>query len=414
MKIEDIKLSQVKYKFANFEVSVGGTDKIVVPKNMISNVVMEKDYDNYIFPFFQIEITLPTWFYAKMAKNPTDIRVTMNWQYGKFSANDLSAAPPFVSELNGQYYALMVNSNPDVYESKTESREKEAQSLNTAYSYGDQVTTVLALYNTLYYMNVNNVVNEILSSANLTDVMTYVLNKARLSYVLMSPPNNRKSYSEFRITPLKAINQILRLCNDYAFYTTGAVIFFDLDMGYILDKTPTCTAWRPNEYKTTHLMTLPARTQSATVTGGCYTNSAEKYNMINIAPDVQLLNQAMINKMKSFVVVDEKTGEIKTVNTGAVGSSSMSNSPAASFIFKLGEDLSSALGTLVKQSERQVICNMSYCQLGMLAPNKEYILTIDDGKLAKLNGKYRISKYTCLFQADAGYWSPSITGLFMG
>lgn len=414
MKVEDIKLSQVKYKFTNFEISVGGTDKLVIPKNMISNVVIEKDYDNYIFPFFQVEVTVPTWFYAKMSKNVTDIRVTMNWQYGKFNANDLTVQPTFVSELNGQYYALMVNSDPDIYETKSQAREKENKSLNTSYSYMDQVTTVLALYNTRYYMNINNIVNEVLTSANLTDAMTYVLNKSSLSYILMSPPNNRKTYSEFKITPIKAINQILRLCNEYALYTTGAVVFFDLDMGYILDKTTSCTAWRANEYKTTHLMTFPSYAQASTVTGGCYSNSTEKYNVISVAPDIQITNQAMVTKMKSFVVVDEKTGATKTVNTGATGSPSLPSAPAASYIYDRGEDLSGALGTIVKQSEKQLICNMSYCQLGMLTPNKEYILTIDDSKLAKYNGKYRISKYACLFQPDAGYWSPNVTGLFMG
>ena len=50
----------------------------------------------------------------------------------------------------------------------------------------------------------------------------------------------------------------------------------------------------------------------------------------------------------------------------------------------------------------------------MLAPNKEFILSLEDIKFAKYNGKFRLSRMVAVFENEGIYWVPHVTAEFKG
>ena len=78
----------------------------------------------------------------------------------------------------------------------------------------------------------------------MTSIVAFICKKVGISNILMSPLSNRKSYTEFKITPINAIDQLKNLIVNYKLHDKGTVMFFDLDRTYILSKEIKCTAWR--------------------------------------------------------------------------------------------------------------------------------------------------------------------------
>ena len=416
MKIEDIKLAMVKYRVKDFRITCPGLKQpYVVETAFIHNIILEKDYDNFFFPFFHFQISIPDFVFRAMKKANQDIRVYLDFQKGKFyevSNDGEEQKPSFTSYISGNYYLYLDDTSPEILEKELEAYERTTEVAGKGMQWGDLNTISVLLYREDYLFRSKTIVNAILTSSTLVDALTYTLNRAGLTSVLMSPPSNYKSYSEFVITPITAMEQIDRICNAYAIHANGTTIFFDFKYLYILDRTPKCTAYVSNEYKTTYLASLTVSGGTAIQARGCYSNSQEKYNFLNIAVEsIDIKSNTELNNQlfgNNFGVIDTTTGKVTTINTG--GSSGLTRF----VVNNNGDNTANALKQSLKESSKIATLGFSFVDLDMFAPNKEYVLMLEDPRFSKYNGKFRISKMTCIFDDEGEYYTPHVTAEFRG
>ena len=67
-------LKVAKYKIDKFTLTIEGYGDFDVKPIYISSIVMEKDYDDFSFPFFELTITIPNKIYRAMKKKNVKIK----------------------------------------------------------------------------------------------------------------------------------------------------------------------------------------------------------------------------------------------------------------------------------------------------------------------------------------------------
>jgi len=422
MDFLDVTLNYVKYKINRLTITIPGiTDPHVVESQNILNMIIEKDYENFMYPFFEIDVALPNYIYRAMKKNNQNLRAFVDIKYGGFKDPNYITGdkPAFGTYVNDNFYIFMEEMSPELLESTLERREKENDTYNTGgMELGDMEVIKLLLYKEDYLFKAKTVVNAVLSSVTLVDALTYVLNSAGLCKILLSPPNNYKKYNEFVITPISAIEQINRICNDYGIHNNGSLIFLDFNNIYILDKTAKCTAFVNNEYKTTYLAACPKLSQGSLMTRGGYSNSVEKYSLLNmdigtfVVKTLSGINEQIYGN--DFININSKSGDITTVITSASKSIGSLTTPTRVTVSNTGDNTTNALKHKMEEDSKIISAGFSYVNLNAFNPNKEFILSIDDVRFNKYCGKYRITKKVALFVKEGDYFIPHVTAEFKG
>lgn len=406
MNFDDIKFKYPRYRFENTKLCVGSKTPFDIDPNVIHYFYVEKDYDGTYFPYFEIGITVPYWVYHNVSMDPDNVFMIIDLKYGMFDT-EISPSIPLTTDLRGKFKCLIEDATPDISGEWQLKREQEEGVLNERYGGNDQMPLQMILFNPQYYNSYDHCVNAVFSSATPIAAMTYVFNQIGMSNILISPPDNRKSYREFKVTPIQGIKQIARLCNNYALHKNGSVIFFDLDRGYIISKKPECTAWVPNEWKTTHLICLENYHMVSGFTDGQYKDSKEKANVLNIVKDsIMDGGGSDAGSYTRHPVIEATNGGISMAGEGrAVGDA---------FVYEEGDNSASIVVHTESEDEKAFMCKLGHCALSCLNPNKLFVVTIDDPKLRHLCGKYRIVRFSCSFENEGSYWVPNIVAEFRG
>lgn len=407
MDINDVILKTVKYKFENVIVYVGSTTFTVDP-SMVGNVYIEKDYENSVLPYFQMTLNLPNWLYRAMKKDSQNIRVGFALKYGLYDDVTNNNNVVFTTEINGKFYGIIETSGAEPSEDKSIDIEKSQKEYNTGYTYSEYSIVDIMLVNETYYTNLNKICNQVFSSASPVNALTYVLNQGGYNNILLSPPNNNTSYSQFKITPIPLIKQIKRICYDYALHTNGTVIFFDLDKGYIVDKQPKCTAFVANEYKTTYLTSLAVSSQAASQANGLFINKKEKYNLVNLVDGaITFKNTSNVANTANVQVINTDTGQISSSSTGNKGVTKI-------YTYTGGSNSSAQIAKSISEQSTILTITTSECIISALNPNKEFVYYSDNSysRSANINGNYRITKMVCSLTQNGEFWRPIISAEF--
>ena len=365
---------------------------------------LEKDFDNAFFPYFEMTVMVPYWLYNNICVDPEKVTMTLDMKYAMFDG-DLEKVPSsWTTDIRGSFKCLFEDISPDADGKWQLVREQDEGVVNRGYASNDLMPVQMILYNNSYYNAHEKQVNAVLSSATPIAALTYVLNQGGIGNVLLSSPDNRSSYKEFKVTPLPVQEQLYRICNDYAFHKTGSVIFFDLDRCYIISKKPECDAFTPNEWTTTHLLSLEQFHFTSIYTGGHYKESKEKINVINILRDSIKEGGGQDEKSSGFTLIDTTNGSVTTVG----------GSPKGAYVYDDGANSGSILANMSTEKTKTFGCAFSHCVISAFNPNKMFVVTLDNPKLQRLNGKYRILRYSCSFQKEGEWFCPYIVAEFRG
>lgn len=400
MNLDELKIKKVKYKMENIVVYVGSTTFNVSP-TMLSNLYIEKDYENTVLPYVQISLNVPNWLYRQMQKDSQNIRVGFTLKYGFFDdSNNQNVA--FTTELHGKFYALIPDASVISNEEKLAQVEKEAKQYNSGYTFNEMALVDMLLVNENYYRNLRKTCNQIFSSCTPADALTYVLNQGGYSNILLSPPNNNRSYSQFKVTPLPLIKQIKRICYEYNLHDKGTIIFFDLDRGYIIDKQAKCTAYVTNEYTTTNLMALANyQPTSGQITGFGIDKKSKSYVVSMAEGEYSFQNNANTSTISNIQIIDTDSGSVSSTSVGKSGTTE-------TYVFSGGSNTASQIANSLRETNSILTLKTTSCILSALTPNKTFAVSIDNPKSGQtgINGIYRISNYICEFQLNGDYLVP--------
>lgn len=390
MDISKVLMQIVRYKLDSCTISSPNLKEAYqVPHSAILNMLIDNDYENYFLPYFQMDLHLPSAVIRAIKRSPNDIKIDVQMTALYFNQKDSENMVPTSSTLffKKRFVAYMEDASRSVMDSTTEDVE-EALGYGVKSADPNSMSTVkLSLYDESLLDKLDTAVNFIVTSGCIADILTLVLNSAGITNVLLSPPNNYKSYREFKITPISAKRQIERLCNEYGLHTNGTLTFYGLERNYIIDKVPKCTAWVTNEYTTTYLFYPGQGAESAGLIGCCGKSSAEKSNYIFLTPATVRFDDLSVAASEEF---SENPSVIDPINGGNIVSSDF-------YIADGGDNTAAALNRLTKSYKMTASAALSNIDLEMLTPNKCFNVTVDDKKFKQYNGNYMITKAITTF-----------------
>lgn len=407
MNINDVALKTVKYKFEQVTISVGSTNFEVDP-TMVGDVYIEKDYENTVLPYFQMRVNVPNWLYRQMKKDSQNIKVGFTLKYALFTDVSSNANVTYTTDLSGKFYGIIPESGSDSYEEQYSDIERADKTLNSGYTYNEYSVIDIMLLNEIYYKGLNKVCNQVFSSITPAGALTYVLNQGSYNSILLSPPNNNKTYSQFKVTPLSLIDQVKRICYDYNLHSNGTTIFFDLNRGYIIDKQPKCTAFMTNEYKTTYITSFSQSDRAASTIAGVFMNHKEKYNLFNVVEGTySFKNTTNVENTANIQVIDTTTGSVASSSTGTSGITKI-------YTYSGGSNSASQVAKSISEQSTILTLSTTDVVLSFLNPNKEFIFYSDSTKAttANVNGSYRITKMVCNLSKNGEFWLPATSAEF--
>ena len=405
LDLKKYKLSTVQYAITKCDIIAPKLkENYSVPIVNIQNFVIDNNYEEYYYPFFQINMYLPSNVQRLIKETPLEIYIDIEIEARYYSdRTGQSIEHDSISKfVAGKYIAYMENQTRSILDSEKEDYEdSQGYNLKSTSMEMNEVCS-FTLYNDKIMNGLSTNINDIISSTNLLNALGYVLTRAGMSNVLLSPPNNNKVYKPFILPPKDAESHLEMICHDYGLHSHGTLIYHGLDRTYIIDKQPKCTAYSVNEYQTTYLY-HPGGSKLV-ISTGCAKSSAEKANMILIQPSTFKFTDLSVPASKSMsndVIALDPFGRC-----GSGGSS-------ADYTMMIGgDDISSAIESSTKAYTKTVHMGFVAVDLNMLTPNKKFTIILDDVKYKAYTGDFMLSTCNTIFTRNGRLFSAITTCSF--
>ena len=420
MDIGNIDLRPCKYRLKSCIFKIEGRSDFEINPNYVSEIYIDKDFDNMAYPYFELTVMLPPSTYRDMRKKNSELRCYMELQraYTDLQMNQASNSNElnFRTFIQDTFYIFLVDNTPELQSNFTETYESAAGLKQDEYGAGDAITTRILLYNEEFFFRGRTIVNAVLQDATLLDGILYTINKANLRNMLISPPDNITKYNQLILPPISASEQLLRLVADYAMYEVGATVFFDFDRGYVLDNYNACTVWEPDEIKQVYIISKEHNDDSSSMKTGSYEDPARKFYAVNIeAGRASFSNGSLLadqSQGTDVISIDTQTGEIHNVNSNAKTAGLGNTSQIV--VSNTGEDTSKALAYTLKNTSRIAKIKLSNIDIDIFKPNKEYLFSFDTANFEEYMGSYHIMRFTADLQKDGDLFVCSASAEFKG
>lgn len=397
MKLKDVKLSICKYRMRRLVIKYGDNKKHEVETSLITEMSIIENFEEDFFPFFTISTYVPTNIFREITstKNKNKLVANLNLQKAKFKSAvsmDTTERPTFGNCITGRFHCVIAAKDVEATQQEQKLVEKSDN------KYGQLQAITISLYPKSYYDNFQRVINAVIEKCTLTDALVYIFQSAKLQKMLVSPPDNNKSYTEFKIIPLQACKMIERICDTYAYHKKGSIIYFGFDRGYIIKKEPKCTAYVKNEIKTTYI-TVFTSSKGTMQTGGCYTNKQKKYNVVNASGLSADNSKNITNKsLGEKTMIINKDGSTKTTGSGKLTKVAIKEE---------GEWNQQQIKRTIAEKSKAISCELLHADITMIRPNKVFVVSAEGKAYKKYNGKYRALSVTHAFNKEGDYFSLS-------
>lgn len=402
MDLKNYKLSSVQYVVTKCEISAPNLkEKYNVPIDSISEIIIDNDYEKYYYPYFQINVNVPVMVERALKKTPLEVYIDISIEMQYYSdQTGQQLSPDSINKfISGKYIAYMDDQTRSIMDGHVEDIEDESGENYKSLNMNSMTSMRFTLYNDKIIKAMDTTINAVITSGTLVNILAFVLTSVGMSNVLMSPPNNNKSYSQFILPPKDAGDHIEMICHDYGIHSAGTLIYHGLDRTYIIDRQPKCTAFSTNEYQTTYLY-YPGGTGNISNTG-CGKSGAEKANVLLIQPTTF--------KFMDMTVEAEQllSSNISTVTpwSGGGGSGEIAMSIG-------GDNTTSAVKRQTKAFEKVVDVSFNSIDLSMLTPNKKFTILMDDIRYKPYTGDYMLTRCSATLIRTGGAFSPIINCTF--
>lgn len=430
MNREDIKLRFCKYKISKFHIIIPGMDEpFEIDEAHMGNWSIEKDYENYFFPFFEVRCIVPDEIYSKVMDTSEDVYIDLRIDYAYFE--DMYEMEPaamvhtFDKLLEDRFYAFIANKSPKLTDALIGEKNKDQdndEGTYSQYSYDNKKSLVMGLYRSEHIFNVNQIVNKVLSRATATDGIAWILKKINAERVIMAPSDNGTIYDQLVIPPLIAPQAIMNVVNSYGLYKEGGLVFFDYDRIFVITKKVGCHAYTRGEHLTVYLTSFPGSSDQSVMKSGYYYNNEEKYLVINILGNsISISNQAMFDDQLSgsnIISIDSNTGEITHVEAElSVSEKSPSQNGIVNKVVVTDTGTTSSVEAAksnIEQAQNVMNILMENINIQALEPNKDFVFTTDNTKYEKYCGHYRLVNMSAAFTKESEFYSCMCTATFVG
>ena len=413
---EDDRFIEYKYTISEFYAIINGK-KEEIPTERITGIKIENHFEHAIFPIFKITLVLERSRYYRIIENRNNVKFKLRMQkYYSFNGSIEKSMESDV--INDLFIWFPEDSNKD-YE-KDILRE-EGRSKNSDDNELDKLTNEIELF--LFKENVTGIrsnFNAVLNNIDLQTAVAYLLSKANVKHIMMSPFDNNKQYETIILPPLSIDKQIQYLSNTYGFHKTGTVIFFGLDSAYIIDYNGKLTAYKDKENSETVIYVLEKSNTKQIFAGLIKRHDEEKdYYVANSSSFSHQSISVPANVVDGTnpVVIDTKVSSSETnQNTKENNKSSIQTIGDMNdyVIYNTTSNpyMSDTLSAQQKASSNVITIALEHTNIDSFKLNKKLSIVFEDASYNKLyKGNYNIMSAIHIFtnNGNSFYCTSSIT-----
>lgn len=387
-------LETYKYNIQAIQLLLPDSSIINLDTIRVSDMELTRDYDNYFFPIFKFTIALSIDDYYTIIENKTDIKMRVRIQY-RNSNKDYSKL------LFNEIFSVYIDNNTPDLNKELRERTNDVVSKSTNGNLTDFGSSLELYLFREDYLNYNNtIINKIIKQGSMLDVITYLFyNSGIRKNVLLENFDNKNIYNEVLLPPMKLIQSLAYLENQFGFYNTYSTFFFDIDYIYLMSKKSGCNVWKKGDIKTVVFHIFSGATEYNFVNGSYYENN--QYH-INITKDsfiiesnsvsrnaIEGTNRLMINSIDG--TVDDITQS--SIQRGKGNYKVIVNKYDNKFLANAEKNDNEDSNILSIQLVDYDILNIT--------PNKEYKVVFDDSALSKqYGGIYRLTSNISIFAKE--------------
>lgn len=400
--VKDLNYSNYEYDIDKFDIIINSKTEASLENAQIKQLYIEKDFDNDIMPVMLVQLSLDIDLYYKICQNCQNVKFLINI-YSQKRHEENQPSTDRSKFMSGKFDVIIPDGTPftdrEMYLDYKQSSSHGEGKLSRDDMLND-FTFILAKRSNIIASK--NITNNIISSCNMTDAVSYLFTQNGLSDVLMSIMDNHSVYKEIILLPIGLVDQIRYLNSTFGFYKEGMLLFFDFDTIYLIKKCAKCTAWRPRELKTItfHIYKM---TDGVDMDEG----SCVKDEMGHIA-----LDSESYNIDEGTDTTDSFGGASSLIlnDDSSVSTAKTEKSKSYNIITTTTHNKYTANETKLRLKENKLTVNLGArnFDLKLLAPNRKFKILCDDSSVAKkLQHNYRLSGYTIQFTHTGNTFSVS-------
>ena len=386
---ENDKFVKYKYVLEEFFVLING-ETMEIPKERIYTINIEHDFENSMFPIFEVGVALEGSRYYKIVKNKSDVRFKVRIQtyYTEKDGGEKSLMRDFI---NDTFIMFLEDSADDAdedlkkkYDIPNEDELDKSDNMMEFFLFKESIITGL-----------RQSINYVFSSADLTTVIVALLQIAKGKNILMSPLENTEVYKDLILPPQPIDKQLRYLNNNYGFHKEGTLIYFGLYHGYILNYKAGCTAWTDGEWKETVIYVFEKSSELSGLSNVILKYNEERYYFTVQADKIEIDAHSISNSLVSgggstLSVLDTRMQTAETFNSGAT----TQEGETSSIIFNNTSNkyMGSTYAAQKRSSNIVITLTLVNTNIEGLNPNKEFSIIFENtAHNDKYKGKYRIA-----------------------
>lgn len=323
----------------------------------------------------------------------------------KFELNKFGMDPEVESIVTGtetvwnQEFSIYLNDADEsidthTIESRLEMEGSNIDDIEMEDYFDSQNLFDIYLFNQSLMNASNKTVNKVFTRDTLQQCIGYILTETKHPKVLMSKFENSEVYQELLVPANKAYKAISYLDQYYGFYKTGAMIYYDIDVLYILNSNGKVTAKRSGEWSETTI--LVQETNMAIPWNGMLRNEDEKIFYISV-PDSNVGIHGFTSSFNESVGSEAKiiTSDDITINT-VDANQTYTNQRNQTIEYTRKDDnkfLPYIYSARMEENECTLYIYAFNLDINAFTPNKEFRFVFDDPEKQKQFGhrRYRLA-----------------------
>lgn len=406
MEVSDIILysNNIKYEPESVLI-VLKKETITVDASFITELMIEKNYDNDYFPITRLSVLLKVDVYKKIVAEKDTVKIRLKLKKNLYDKNNKFIKYTIVFN---ELFCFFTDDETPLMDKDSLELARKVEGENSPTNYKEVYN--FYLFKETEVTGCKNVINEVISGS-IVDMAAFLFTKAGSKKVLMSPPDNTNSSNSLLIPALNVIQSFNYIEQKIGIYKKGMLLFFDYEHAYLIDKNYKCTAWKANEYKQTMIHVFNRNSQY-TVTNGSYNYQKEKVTYLFTNTDsISMNNNSIVsnqlegNKILLITPSENKSSTIVQSGStrGTTNTKVMINKDTNSYLIESEK---------MRLTENNCTIQVSFINtdIDALTPNREFILKFEDLSINKTyGGKYRISSMLTLFKKDGNEFSSYTT-----
>lgn len=388
----------IKYKIDGFDVLFENGDIESIPPGMINHLYIEKDFDNLFFPLINVSMSMKDEVYERINRESETtqfrMKVIKNIYDGEFKFLKYEL---FCNQL---FRCFMDKKRVIKDNEQKKDKEKTENNSDSANFFGNTRNFYLFTEDVI---KCKKILNLSVESADMTDLVLYLMGECGIEKLLMTKLDNRDTVENFIVPNGNLIDTLTYLNNLKGFYKKGFVLFFDIDCAYFIDKNALCTSWRPNEVKTTHIHISNQKSGDSELNGQFVSKDRKQNHVFANTNRVDIVNTNIVHDQLSgnkLVVIDSKSDNV----TDITGDSTQIGSPNKHMLTTKVQNKFTISNIQVSLQENECMCDIAFLgvDIDVFTPNKEIILTYEDPEFnKKYSGNYRVTKILSVLKKDA-------------